>query len=244
MSVFLVGGVVEPGHGGGLLAPFVAEAGARASGRPRLAVLLLDREGSLGRFLPDYEAAFGGTADVLPVALRPGEPLDDGAVAVVRAADGVVVGGGLTPGYHQALAVGLGDAVREAVAGGAPYAGFSAGAMVAGERALLGGYLADGHAVCEEGCSEGLDDLTVRPGLGLVPFTCDVHVTAAGTLGRALEVVAAGLVAASAGLDEDTCLRVPAGGRAEDGEVSGAGSVWLVRPDADGGVRVTRRAGR
>lgn len=242
MSVFLVGGVVEPGHGAGLLAPFVAEAAARAAGRPRLAVLLLDREGSLGRYLPDYEAAFGGTADVLPVALRPGEPLDDGAVSVVRQADGLVVGGGLTPGYHQALSDGLGEVVCEVVRGGAPYAGFSAGAMVAGRRALLGGYLSAGHEVCEEGCSEGLGDLAVAPGLDLVPFTCDVHITAAGTLGRALEVVAAGLAAASAGIDEDTCLRVPLDGAAEDGEVLGSGSVWLVRPGTDGAVLVSRRA--
>lgn len=241
-SVFLVGGVVEPGHGAGLLAPFVAEAAARAAGRPRLAVLLLDREGSLGRSLPGYEAAFGGTADVLPVALRPGEPLDTGAVAVVRQADGVVVGGGLTPGYHRALSDGLGEVVREVVTGGAPYAGFSAGAMVAGERALLGGYLSGGHEVCEEGCSEDLDDLTVAAGLGLVPFTCDVHITAAGTLGRALEVVAAGLAPAAVGLDEDTCLRVPLGDDAEDGEVLGSGSVWFVRPGSGGGVLVSRRA--
>lgn len=242
MSVFLVGGVVEPTHGGGLLAPYLAEAAARAAGRPRLAVLLVDREGSLARALPAYEAAFGGTADVVPVALRPGEPLDAGAVAVVRAADGVVVGGGPTPAYHQALGDGLGAVVREAVAGGAPYAGFSAGAMVAGERALLGGYLSGGREVCEEGCSEGLDGLAVAPGLDLVPFTCDVHVTAAGTLGRALELVAAGQVPAAVGLDEDTCLRVPLGGRAADGEVSGAGSVWLVEPGDGGSVVVRRRA--
>lgn len=240
MSVFLVGGVVEPTHGGGLLAPYVAEAAARAAGRPRLAVLLVDREGSLARALPAYEAAFGGTADVMPVALRPGEPLD--ADAVVRAADGVVVGGGPTPVYHGVMGDGLGAVVREAVAGGAPYVGFSAGAMVAGERALLGGYLSGGRAVCEEGCSEGLDGLAVAPGLDLVPFTCDVHVTAAGTLGRALELVAAGLAPVAVGLDEDTCLRVPIGGRAADGEVSGAGSVWLVEPGDGGSVVVRRRA--
>jgi cyanophycinase len=112
--------------------------------------------------------------------------------------------------------------------------------MVAGDRALLGGYLSGGHEVCEDGCSEGLEDLTVRPGLGLVPFTCDVHVTAAGTLGRALELVTAGLVDTAVGLDEDTCLTLAPGERPEAGEVRGSGSAWFIRAGV-GGEAVVRR---
>ena len=247
MSVFLVGGGVEPTHGAGLLAPFVAEAATRAEGqRPRLAVLLLERNGSYDRYLRDYEDAFGKQAETLPVRLQPDRPLDTGTVAAVTGADGIVVAGGWTPGYHAALtgADGLGTAIRDAVASGTPYAGFSAGAMVAGQDALLGGYLVDGHEVCEDGCSEGLDDLTVRPGLGLVAFTSDVHTTAAGTLGRALELVTSGLVPSSVGIDEGTCLTVPFGGRPQDGTVTGAGSVWFADAAEPGRALVSRVAER
>lgn len=247
MSVFLVGGAPEPGYGAGLLAPFISEAAARASGaRPRLALLMLDREGSLERFLPDYEAAFGEQAELRVVALRRDRPQDESAVAMVADAHGIVVCGGLTPAYHAALtgSDGLGKVVAAAVAAGTPYAGFSAGAMVAGDDALLGGYLVDGHEVCEDGCSEGLDDLTVRPGLGLVPFTSDVHITAAGTLGRALDLVTTRLVTTAVGLDEDTCLSVPPGGDPADGVVTGSGSVWVIRAGQPGQAVVTRVPGR
>lgn len=247
MSVFLVGGVPEPGYGAGLLASFVKEAAGRASGgHPRLALLMLDREGSLERFLPDYEAAFGAQADLTLVGLRPDRPLDEPAVAAVAAAHGIVVCGGRTPAYHAALTGtdGLGKAVAAAVAAGTPYAGFSAGAMVAGDDALLGGYLVEGREVCEDGCSEGLDDLTVRPGLGLVPFASDVHITAAGTLGRAIELVTSGLVTTAVGVDEDTCLRVPPGGDPADGVVTGSGSVWVIRAAERGKAVVNRVPGQ
>jgi cyanophycinase len=243
MSVFLVGGGVEPTHGAGLLAPFVGEAAARAEGdRPRLALLLLERNGSYERFLPDYQDAFGKQVDGLPVRLQTGQLLDADTVEAAAGADGIVVGGGWTPGYHAALtgADGLGGAIRDAVASGTPYAGFSAGAMVAGENALLGGYLVDGREVCEDGCSEGLDEVTVRPGLGLVAFTADVHITAAGTLGRAVDLVTSGLAATSVGVDEDTCLTVPFGGRPQDGSVTGTGSVWFVDASEPGRALVGR----
>ncbi len=247
MSVHLVGGGVEPGHGAGLLAPFLAEAAARAGdGRPRVAVLLVGGEGRLERFLPDYEKELGGAADVLPVELVRGRPPAGDALAAVAAAHGVVVCGGPAPDYHAALTGpgGLGAAVRAAVRAGTPYLGFSAGAMVAGDRALLGGYLADAREVCEEGCSEGLGELTVRGGLGLVPFTTDVHVTAAGTLGRAVELVAAGMVPCSVGLDEDTCLSTPPGGDPAEGVVTGSGSVWVIRAGERGQAVLTRVPGR
>jgi cyanophycinase len=247
VSVHLVGGVAEPWHGTSLLAPFVAEAAARSdTARPRLATLLVGGPGRVERYLPLYAGAFEGVADVVPVELLPDQPLDAEQVAAVVRADGIVVCGGPTPDYHAALTGpdGLGKAVAAAVRGGTPYVGFSAGAMVAGDDALLGGYLAGDREVCEEGCSEDLGPLTVRPGLGLVPFTCDVHVTAAGTLGRAVEVVAAGLAPVCVGLDEDTCLAVPAGGRPEDGVVTGAGSVWAIRAGEPGQAVVTRVPGR
>ncbi|MGZ4777391.1 MAG: Type 1 glutamine amidotransferase-like domain-containing protein [Oryzihumus sp.] len=238
MSVFLVGGAFDTGTAPALLAPFLNEAHERAGGRPRVAVLLLDRDGSMARYLPSYVEGLGDT-EVLAVPLLLGEQLSSAVLAEVAAADGLLVGGGWTPGYHQVLS-GATDVLRPLVADGTPYAGFSAGAMVGGETALLGGYLSGGREVCEDGCSEDLDDLTLLPGLGLVPFTCDVHVTGGGTLGRAVELVGAGHVPHAVGIDEDTCLTVPFGRPAEEGAVTGPGSVWLI--DAgDPGQAVVRR---
>ena len=61
--------------------------------------------------------------------------------------------------------------------------------MLAPQRALVGGYRIDGVEVCGEECSEGLDTVDVRDGLGLAPFAVDVH---AGTVSRAVAAVAAG----------------------------------------------------
>ena len=238
MSVTLGGGAVAPATVPGLLGPFLAEARARAAGRPVVAVLLLD-QGRFEEFLPSYVEGLGPDVDVLPVPLSPDVEVPAPLRAELARAEGILVGGGWTPGYHAALAP-VARAVRGRVVDGTPYAGFSAGAMVAGDTALLGGYLSGGREVCEDGCSEGLGELTVRPGVGLVPFTCDVHVTAAGTLGRALELVAAGLVDTAVGLDEDTCLTVAPGERPEDGRVCGAGSAWLIRAGV-GGEAVVRR---
>ena len=85
------------------------------------------------------------------------------------------------PRYHAGLHDHA-DTVRDAVAAGTPYAGFSAGAMIAGETGLLGGHLVGALEVVHEDCSEGLSQIALEPGLGLVPFTGDVHAAQAGTL--------------------------------------------------------------
>ena len=69
------------------------------------------------------------------------------------------------------------ERIRELVALGRPYAGYSAGSAIAASRALIGGWLAPGgHPVVDREVAEELDGLTVRDGLGLVPFSVDVHV--------------------------------------------------------------------
>ena len=83
--------------------------------------------------------------------------------AAVEDADGIFVGGGLTPAYHAAFAE-IASLVRERVAAGMPYLGFSAGAAIAAERAVIGGYLVDGVVVCDEDVGEELDEVTVVRG--------------------------------------------------------------------------------
>jgi cyanophycinase len=148
-----------------------------------------------------------------------------------------VVGGGPTPAYCDGLDK-AGEMVRTVVSRGVPYLGFSAGAMVASQAALVGGWRLDGRDVCPEEWSEGLEHVTLRQGLGLVPFTVDVHTAQAGLLGRAVSLVGSGRVDRAVAVDEDTCLALTDWMTTV---VSGGGSVWsVVASGAGPSVSVTR----
>lgn len=211
-----------------LYRPFVAAAGIR----PNIAcVILREREQSVD----DARAQFQRWAGVL-TSVAPCDPapvvVDEGSgfdPAALDGADGLFVGGGLTPAYAAALAPAA-VAVRAWLDAGRPFLGFSAGAAIAARRAIVGGWLGAGRAVCPQDSSEDLDDVTVVDGLGLVPFAVDVHCAQWGTLPRALWAVTQGLVAATVAVDEDTGVVV-----ADDGvTVIGAGHVYLVEPAHDG----------
>jgi cyanophycinase len=150
-------------------------------------------------------------------------------------AAGVFVAGGWTPGYADALATAAHDWLPRDV----PYAGYSAGAAIAAADAIVGGYRrADGRAVCAEEAGEDLETLTVRPGLGLVPFAVDVHATQWGTLTRLVHAVDAGLVAEGWAVDEGTALVVDG---AADPRVEGLGSAY--RFARDGRLTVVSASG-
>jgi len=228
MSIILVGGGPDTVTTPVVFDRFVKDVRHRAGGSrpPRIAVVLFDREGSSEYFLPAYLEPLQSRmpCEVTPTLLRTGEPADPAAFDDV---DGIVVGGGPTPEYLAGL-LGSAAAIRAAAAGGVPYLGFSAGAMIAPQRALVGGYRIRGTEVCSEECSEGLEELDVRDGLGLVPFAVDVHAAQAGTLSRAVGAVAAGLVDRAVAVDENTAL-VLRHTDLEDLEVIGAGNCWTIR---------------
>jgi cyanophycinase len=244
VSVFLVGGGVDSVETAGLFDPYLAELRAHAEGReraPRLAIAVFDHEGSGDAYLPGYVEALRAAepVDIVPVRVRRRQAVAPDAFADV---DGITVGGGPTPEYLAGL-VGCAGTIRAAVAAGAPYLGFSAGAMIAPDAALLGGYRVAGHEVCPQEWSEGLAEVMVRPGLGLVRFAVDVHAAQAGTLGRAVAVVESGATAAAVAIDEGTCLTVRGPDTAETYSVTGIGNAWFVTPGAavDRSVTVTRR---
>ena len=126
------------------------------------------------------------------------------------------------------------------VGAGAPYLGFSAGAMVAAAEAIVGGYRWDGVAVCPEDASEDLDALTLRPGLGLVPGAVEVHTVQDGTLGRAVAAVASGAAASAVALDEDTSVEIGPDGVAH---VHGTGQAWWVSPGESGATVTAQHRG-
>jgi cyanophycinase len=216
---FLIGGGWQPEHRDEVYGPFLAAAGSH----PTIGCVVLD-EGDGAEQFERWAAALRATSACTPVpVLVPlGGVLDLGALAGV---DGVLVGGGLTPGYAAAIspvAIGLRSVLRER---GIPYAGFSAGASIAARRALVGGWLDRGVPICSEDAGEDLAELTVTEGLALLPVTVDVHAAQWGTLARLIAAVAAGLVDSGVAIDEDTLLAEGNGAAT----VCGAGQVHWVR---------------
>jgi cyanophycinase len=147
-------------------------------------------------------------------------------------ADGILVGGGLTPAYLSAFAP-LAERIRNQVESGVPYLGFSAGAMIAPDRALLGGWLIGGIEVVGRDAAEDLDELTIDDGLGLIDVTVDVHAVQWGNLSRAIAAVDSGALDELIAIDEATVLAVGSGPLRS----GGAGTVWVVTKD-DRGVLV------
>ena len=229
MSIHLAGG----GWSSELFIEFLAECAARAAGAgraiPRVGVLLV-AEGEQAA-----EEARSKYVDML-VAVAPCAPvitlLEEGESAtssLLTDIDGLLVGGGLTPAYLVAVTPII-DEIRLLVADGLPYLGFSAGAAIAADDALIGGWRIDGVPVVNEDNAEDLDEVAVEPGLGLVDLTIEVHAAQWGNLARLIAATAAGLVEGGLGVDEDTVLIVGDG----DLRVSGIGNVWQVRAGDDG----------
>lgn len=204
----------------------------------RIAIALHQRSGAPQDLVPAYPEPLRSRIEcqVVVVPLLDAQRADPG---VFHDVDAVVVGGGLTPAYWERLQQAA-SAISRVVAAGAPYLGFSAGAMLAPQRALVGGYRVDGVDVCSEECSEGLETVDVRDGLGLVPFAVDVHAAQAGTLSRAVGAVTAGLVGWAVAIDENTAAVLGRPGD-EDYEVIGTGNCWDIRLTG-GGATVSVRS--
>ena len=90
--------------------------------------------------------------------------------------------------------------------------------------------------VCAEEAGEDLEELTVRPGLGLVPFAIDVHATQWGTLTRLTHAVRAGLAPDGWAVDEGTALVC----EGDDVRVVGTGVAYRVAGDLR--LRIERAA--
>lgn len=229
-DVFLIGGGQDESAAGAVYGPFLRAASAAV---PRVLCVLVDEGNGAGLFAR-YDALLRKAGDCAPVPLLLplGEPFEPGALTAD--VDALLVCGGLTPAYQEAFA-GSRDTLPALLAErGVPYAGYSAGAVIAARDAVVGGWLADGVAVCPPDTAEDLEEIEVRPGLGLVPFGVDVHAAQWGTLARLAAVVADGRLAHGVAVDENTVVRV-AGGRAR---VAGAGRAHSVRPAPAGGALV------
>ena len=188
-TLFLLGG------GSGIL-DAVNEAFVAAAGpRPVLALLL---QGGPGweRFLPQYLEPWlrRGVQEYTILVPDPRGELDTAAaVAVLRAATGIFIGGGNTEIYRRLYATEpIRTVIREGYRQGVPVAGLSAGAILAAEVALL---------LPEEA---GSDTVEVAEGLGLLPnCVAGVHFTEFDALPDVLTAMRQARVPHALGLDEE-----------------------------------------
>ncbi|HET9631836.1 MAG TPA: Type 1 glutamine amidotransferase-like domain-containing protein [Terrabacter sp.] len=222
MDLHLVGGGWDDAIAPTLYGDFVAAAARRAGATPRILLVVMGTDPDSLEYHEKYLHTLGlvGGHELVVERVAEGTPFDPAALEGV---DGLFVGGGPTPEYHASLA-GAYPRIRALVGAGMPYAGFSAGAAIAGSHAVIGGWRIDGAPVCPEDSNEDLDPVTVVEGLGLVEGAVDVHAAQWGNVSRALAVVAAGLAPRAVAIDEGTRLGA-------DGAVVGSGRVWHVTPD-------------
>ena len=211
VHITLIGGGWDEAFQRAVYGPFVRAASAVAARRsrvPRVAVVLLDEGEGVdaygGRFVNALHLAGEVEPFIVPIPVGGQLSVDD-----LGEADGLLVGGGLTPEYAKSLVPVRDDLVRWLRERGAPYAGFSAGAAIAAADAVVGGWRHDGEPICPEDAGEDLEEVTVVAGLGLVPFTVEVHADAWETTPR-LRAAIAELGEGHVGyaLDEDTALVV------------------------------------
>ncbi|MEP7023150.1 MAG: Type 1 glutamine amidotransferase-like domain-containing protein [Actinomycetota bacterium] len=197
--------------GGGRQAGAVHDAFVRAANGPVVA-FVLDEGADTDPQRWAKKLAEAGATDHRIVIVSPDRPA---SAADLRGAAAVYVAGGLTPGYHQALVAGGTGWLDEARDAGLVYGGFSAGAAIAAAHALVGGarvnYRGRAIEVIDEDFNEELSMLTVLPGLGLVPFTVDVHAAQWGTLNRLVHALVATKVTEGWAIDENTALEVAEG---------------------------------
>ena len=231
MSVHLVGGGGNSEHDAEVFGTFLSEVVAHAAqaGRdePIVAIITV---GPGSAHAEELAASLGDGVQTRHTVLAPGSK---GDLTALGAVDGILIGGGVTPDYLAALLPIAGE-IRRQVSAGVPYLGFSAGAMIAAERALIGGWRIGGVEVTPEHVSEGLDEIALAQGIGLLDVTVDVHAAQSGSLSRLIAATEAGLIDGGLAIDENTVLVVGEGAL----RVLGAGSIWKVS-QADGGVLVS-----
>ncbi|HSK70227.1 MAG TPA: Type 1 glutamine amidotransferase-like domain-containing protein [Pyrinomonadaceae bacterium] len=202
----------------------------------RIAVIVAEEPDSnaweqFSRFFKAFESIGLNSADAFCLIVSAENPLSKEKLAEIKPT-GVFVCGGLTPAYHDALCREKSwlDYLFE---NKIPYCGFSAGASVAAEKAIIGGWQREINsqviAITNENAGEDLDLLAVRNGLGLVPFAVDVHASQWGTLSRLIHTIDAGFCEKGWAIDENTMLEISRNGV----EIFGAGNAYRVKRQKD-----------
>ena len=238
--IFLHGGGDDPHSRANTFGRFVQAATFHASCDLAL-VISDDSETEAQQSFHAYREIFASLpnapAQIHAIFVTAAQPLKRTQLERIRPS-GVFVCGGVTPRYHQALCLEpswisyLQDARI-------PYGGTSAGAAVAARKAIIGGWQATRHGIARamlfKGASEGLDPITVQDGLGLVPFSIDVHASQMGTLTRLIHAVELDLLTEGWAIDENTVLQV----EGDEINIFGQGHVYRVWREGQQPVQIT-----
>jgi cyanophycinase len=209
------------------------EATERGGENRRIAVIVAEETGADAhaqflRFFEAFEKVGLNRSEAFEIIVSAEKPLTKEFLAGIKP-DGVFVCGGLTPAYADALCRDR-RWLEYLSENKIPYCGFSAGASVAAESAIIGGWRRkiNGRTVeiADENAAEDLDMLTVENGLGLVDFAVDVHASQWGTLSRLVHAIDARLADEGFAIDENTMLEVDESGAIK---ISGAGNAYRVK---------------
>lgn len=239
IPVFLIGGGWEPESWRHTYGSFVQA--AQVSGRCQISLILAAEHDDEKR---EIAARYGAVFELLGVSseemtiiwISETCPLKPEIFAVTQPT-GVFVGGGLTPVYQTALCVDktwLGYLHQRQI----PYAGFSAGAAIAAEQAIVGGWKVQRAEqainILDSDFGEEIALLEVRPGLGLIPFAVDVHASQWGTITRLLHAVDMNMVTEGWAIDENTAIQV----YGDQLAIRGLGHAYHVQRQAVGALNI------
>lgn len=237
MSIFLVGG----GDGPGVelaLGQLASEARLRAGdATPVIAVIAVgEQPDQIADWFADRLRSLDPGVLATPVLAQTsadGASVGEIDLSSFARAHAILVAGGHTPSYLTALAP-LATDLRRLVSEGVSYLGYSAGAAIAADEAIIGGWRIGGVPVAPESSGEGLDEVTLEAGLGLVDLTIEAHAAQWGLVALCAASIEAGLAERILAIDEDTVLKVGEGAL----EILGSGSVWQLTA-GEGSVTVS-----
>lgn len=215
-TLVLIGGAAEPD--GEAIGAFLELAGGPEGGKiVGITTASSDPARSAHEWMEAFAHAGAGNVEI-PVIDRRDRAQDPRVADMIRGARGIFLGGGDQVVLVSTLGGSLvGEAIRDAYAGGAVVCGTSAGAAALTETILAGG---------EPDEYGQMQDLHLGPGFGLLGFRAmiDTHFAQRRRLQRLFMVVAQNPELMGLGIDEDTALVV----RGHLGEVRGRGSVTFV----------------
>lgn len=228
-SIFLHGGGgSDPVANQMCFSPFI-ETVYRVGGNPKIVLVLHQNHADdLESYCKMLMHGGAKTDHIAPVMVSEDRTLTS---VDIMGASGVFVAGGHTPDIHYALCqdiAWLRTLKRENI----PYFGTSAGATIAAQYAIVGGYKLrrKGRTVqmMHPAASEGIELLDVRAGLNIISpvfQAIDTHASQAGTLARSIHMVEQQICHTIAALDEDTAIELSSG----EIIVYGLGQMYEVR---------------
>lgn len=213
---------------------------AANNGERRIAIIVAEEPGAdshaqFMRFFKAFKTAGLNSNEAVEIIVSAENFLSKETLAEINPT-GVFVCGGLTPAYYDAICFEK-TWLEYLIENKIPYCGFSAGASVASEKAIIGGWRREINnqvvAITNENAGEDLDLLDGRQGLGLVSFAVDVHASQWGTLSRLIHTIDAGICDKGWAIDENTMLEVTT----ENIRIFGAGNAYFIQRQ-DAGITV------